>query len=76
MIEIDIVAPQINQVWRHKHTLMEYCIKDVEQTIFGPADIFLMSLNTNFETGLDYSDLVEKFEYVRDLESKKAPRRV
>jgi hypothetical protein len=76
MIETEVISPQINQVWRHKHTQMEYYIKDIEETIFGPAEVFLVSLKSNFETGLDFADLIEKFEYVRDVETKKARRRV
>ena len=76
MIETDIVAPQINQVWRHKHTKMEYRIVDVEETIFGPAEVQLVSLTSNFETGLDYADLVEKFDYIRDADQKEIRRRV
>lgn len=76
MIETDVVAPQINQVWRHKHTKMEYRIIDVEETIFGPAEVQLVSLTSNFETGLDYADLVEKFDYIRDADQKEIRRRV
>ncbi len=76
MTETDVFAPKVNQVWRHKNTRMEYRITDVEETIFGPSEVQLVSLTSNFETGLDFADLVEKFEYVRDIEPKKERRRV
>lgn len=76
MTDADVMEPKVNQVWRHKSTEREYQIVKVDETIFGPAEVQLVSLQTNFETGLDYSDLVEKFEFVRDGEPLKGRRRV
>lgn len=76
MTETDVMDPKVNQVWRHKSTEREYQIIKVEETIFGPAEVQLTSLQTNFETGLDFADLVEKFEYVRDGEPLKKSRHV
>lgn len=67
----DVIELKENQVWKHKHTEREYQITKVNDTIFGPESVHLVSLNSYFETGLDVHDLYEKFEFVREAKPLK-----